>query len=363
MGQLAEDMKGEVVIDMSALQQDIDADLKQSHVDSTKKLNEEFQKRKKGMEELRAQLNELIDNMAATSSILSDAARFWGKLATWQKIGLGLAITIPVFVLGVLTSSTLVFASILTAMVYTLGSMLLDDHYETISIDSTEKLKNGLGNVVNFFDGIMTQLEDEIGLFTEQNHILQQQNTELKIQVDAFTNANKILEERIAEFNAKLCGLQNQTDAFTQQNQELSSTNLALKESVAALNTQAARNATQIMILTNMTKTLTDAVTNNEVFAQKVQEVVSGAAQISEIVINITELQNRADKHQQEALEAREEVRRTQAALTEAYAQINKIQVYNTELMAQLTELTQEHNAANEEQKKVNQEQREFGQA
>ncbi|HAT9067737.1 TPA: hypothetical protein JBD66_11270 [Legionella pneumophila subsp. pneumophila] len=98
----------------------------------TKKDKERFEKivtTQNKIQKIKVDLNQLIQAMNQNPSLLSRAANLWNKIPLWQKITAGAVLTVPLLLTGLMANlAALITLSIVTAIVYTASSFLLDNH-------------------------------------------------------------------------------------------------------------------------------------------------------------------------------------------------------------------------------------------
>ncbi|STX28576.1 inclusion membrane protein A [Legionella beliardensis] len=165
--------------------------------DETKKENDKLQQilfTKKQLDQIKEELDKMVDALAQNTSILSRAAKFWGQLPWWQKVLSGSVITVPLFALTIITHlAVLLVISLFTLVSYVATSFLLDNHHKQSNNDR-ENLKKGilnladtLGAIIESLDEIRKELANEIVKFQQENAQLNTHVKELGGQVDQLT--------------------------------------------------------------------------------------------------------------------------------------------------------------------------------
>ena len=155
----------------------------------------------KQLDEIKKNLNKMIDSMAFNPSLFSRAARYWGELPLWQKIVAGIVLVVPVFVIGFVAQVAVLLAiSIFTLVAYTSGSLLLDNHHSS-NIHSTDNLKNGisgladaLGVIILTLDNLREQLSGEIEKFQKENKQLSENISNLSDEIAGLIEQREQLE-------------------------------------------------------------------------------------------------------------------------------------------------------------------------
>ncbi len=156
----------------------------------------------KELDQIKENLNRMIDAMAHNPSFLSRAAAYWGELPLWQKIVAGVVLIVPTFVISLVAHIVVIFAlSIFTLFTYTASSILLDNHHH-LNIDRTEHLKAGinsladtLGLIILSLDKIREQLAVEIEQFQKENEKLGLNIEELNNQIQELSEQNQLFKE------------------------------------------------------------------------------------------------------------------------------------------------------------------------
>lgn len=191
----------------------------------------------KELDEIKENLNKMIDAMAHNPSIISRAATYWGELPLWQKIVAGVVLTVPAFVFAIVAQiAVLLSLSIFALVIYTAGSILLDEHHNH-TVSSTENLKEcisslatTLGTVILALDTLRQQLAgqiEQLQIENEQlgNHVeeLGDQIKDLVQQVDLLKATEKALRKTQTELEQLSQSLQTTVEEHTElllQNEE-----------------------------------------------------------------------------------------------------------------------------------------------
>lgn len=143
-------------------------------------------------EQIRKSLEETVKSMEKNPSLFSRAADFWGELPLWQKILGGVALTLPTLIIGIAANVGFLLAICgVTAITYTAGGLILDDHHKcsTSAVESLQKGILGLADLleltINALNVIREQLEIEISKFAQENQRLAENINLLSNQIDA----------------------------------------------------------------------------------------------------------------------------------------------------------------------------------
>lgn len=174
------------------------------------------------LKKIKAGLITAIENMEKTPSLISRAAEFWGKLALWQKILGGVAITLPTLVLGIVANiNFLLVICCITTLIYTGLALVLDDHYKN-KIAVMGSLINGILGLADFLESTIRAL-DTI-------------RQKLAVQVDAFAAENKALKTQVDSLGSKIILLDTEIQAAAEASASLQKTKEDLEQVSGQLN-------------------------------------------------------------------------------------------------------------------------------
>jgi|HubBroStandDraft_6_1064221.scaffolds.fasta_scaffold376806_1 phage-related protein len=192
-----------------------------------------------GLEEIKKNLDKMIDSMAQHPSYFSQAADFWGTIPLWQKIVAGVVLIVPTLILSMVIQSALLLAiSIFSLIVFTASSLLLDNHHSQ-NVDRTEHLKvglNGLANTLGVVILSLGKLREQLASEIEQ---FQLENAKLTINV-------RDLGEEIQELVEQRKLLQETEKALRKTNADLEQLSDSLKKSVKEHTQLLEQNAIQL---------------------------------------------------------------------------------------------------------------------
>ncbi|MBL7478505.1 LegC2/C7 family Dot/Icm T4SS effector [Legionella bononiensis] len=184
----------------------------------TKKDKERFEKivtTQNKIQKIKVDLNQLIQAMNQNPSLLSRAANLWNKIPLWQKITAGAVLTVPLLLTGLMANlAALITLSIVTAIVYTASSFLLDNH-QSQNTDNSEQLNAGISSLVELLDTIISTLD----LLREQ----------LAIEIDAFQKENERLTESVQQFCEQIKTLKSQISELNDTEKALRATQIELE--------------------------------------------------------------------------------------------------------------------------------------
>lgn len=175
------------------------------------------------MKQLKESLAFIIDSMEDDPSLLSKAAKFWGEIPIWEKMAVGVAITVPVLAVGLIghLGFLLIFSGV-TALAYTAAGLILDEHYRCTS-QVYDRLKNGMFGLTDVFNLVISGL-DKIRL-------------SLSTEINKFTVQNEHLETHVSELNQEINALSLQVEDFKQAEIKLTEHQEALAHKIIELNT------------------------------------------------------------------------------------------------------------------------------
>lgn len=142
-------------------------------------------------------LDALLDSMKKNQSIISYLAENWGELPIWMKITAGLIVFGSLLLVGMLTLSTLIIVTTaVSALLYTLISLGLDNHYAT-SKHENDTLKSNVRSLGSFLSLMITELNDlRLTLSSEINRL---QNVVGTTKIE-FENAISKLTDEAGQF-------------------------------------------------------------------------------------------------------------------------------------------------------------------
>lgn len=156
----------------------------------------------KKLSQIKANLNAMIDAMAQNPSLFTRAANFWGEIPIWQKIVGGILLIIPTLLIGIFAQLAVFIAiSIVTLIVYTASSVVLDDHFNHKE-SSTESLKTGmagmadaLGKIILSLEAVHKDLASAVEAFTKENERLTNSIGQLNNQIETFSLQAELLQQ------------------------------------------------------------------------------------------------------------------------------------------------------------------------
>ncbi|HAU0134577.1 TPA: hypothetical protein JBF03_10405 [Legionella pneumophila] len=184
----------------------------------TKKDKERFEKivtTQNKIQKIKADLNQLIQAMNQNPSLLSRAANLWNKIPLWQKITAGAVLTVPLLLIGLMANlAALITLSIVTAIVYTASSFLLDNH-QSQNTDNSEQLNAGISSLVELLDTVISTLD----LLREQ----------LAIEIDAFQKENARLTQNVDQFCEQINTLKAEISKLSDTEKKLRATQIELE--------------------------------------------------------------------------------------------------------------------------------------
>lgn len=178
-------------------------------------------KTKQTLDQIKRDLLSIIDAFAKNPSVFSQAAVFWSKISFWEKIGVGVGLAAPLLVIGILAHlAVIITLGIVTALVYTASSMLLDNHQDQFNSNS-EQLKSDITNLANLMNSVIFSLD----MLREQ----------LALEIESFQNEIAKLQNSIGQLGAQIETLKIEIKQLTQSEQMLRSTIEKLENTLKAL--------------------------------------------------------------------------------------------------------------------------------
>ncbi|CEG59202.1 LegC2/C7 family Dot/Icm T4SS effector [Legionella fallonii] len=229
----------------------------------TKKDEERFEKivtTQNKIQKIKEDLNKLIQSMNNNSSWLSRAASFWNEIPLGQKITAGAVLTIPLLMIGLIANlAALITLSIVTIIVYTATSILLDNH-QSQNTDNIEHLKAGISSLVDLLDSVISTLE----LLREQ----------LAIEIDVFQKENTRLTQNVDQFCEQINTLKSEIIELTDTEKKLRATQVDLEHTTTSLKGSVEE---QSQVLENTQKQLEQVVQaykeNQNQLSDKIKEI------------------------------------------------------------------------------------------
>lgn len=164
----------------------------------------------------------IIESIAQNKSFLTRAAAFWGNRPLWQKIIAGVVLIVPTLIIGIVLQIAIpIVTSVLTLILYTATSYILDHHHDHEN-GVVEKLKSAVTDLVDMLKEILEQLD-----------VLRQQ---LAKEIEYFQKENDRLTQRITELNTQINTLMSTTEKLQNTHQELRTERIRLEEIANSLN-------------------------------------------------------------------------------------------------------------------------------
>lgn len=192
--------------------------------------------------EVKKNLSTIVDSIANNPSLITRASDTWGGWPTWQKVGTGVAVTLPALLVGAATSiGSLLVIGGATGVVYTTTGLILEDHH-VCNVNIKQRLKEGITSLADVLeltivalDTIRLKLADELRKFKEENsklalHVstLQDQIKYLSIQVEILVRTESHLRDYKEKLQKDIQTLQNATieqrDLLKKTQEELEAT-------------------------------------------------------------------------------------------------------------------------------------------
>ncbi|WP_298625277.1 hypothetical protein [uncultured Legionella sp.] len=209
---------------------------------------EQINNTKKKLAQIKTHVLSLTDVYAKNLSIFSEAALYWNKVPLWQKIAAGVCLTLSFLIVGILAHATvLITLGLVSALVYSASSMLLDNHQEHTR-HNTEQLKSGISNVTDLMalvtlslDGLREQLAKDIKSFQTEIDRLNSSIGQLREYIDTLkdtilklTQSEQMLRLTIVQLQQAINTLNN---TIVQQSELLKQTQVELDRVIAEYNT------------------------------------------------------------------------------------------------------------------------------
>ena len=189
----------------------------------------------KQLSQVKESLGTIIDTMAQNPSLFTRASTYFGEMQLWQKIAIGLGLSVPTLAAGIFAHvGILLVISGVTVVTYTAAGIVLDDHH-SCNVNIAERLKAGIFNLadvlqltIDALDNIRQKLAEEIEKFKAENiklakHVnnLGDQIETLSSQVQLYMETEKLLratKDSLEEIAVQL------KDSFSDQSELLKDT-------------------------------------------------------------------------------------------------------------------------------------------
>jgi hypothetical protein len=150
---------------------------------------------KQQISQVKASLGNIIDTMAQNPSIFNRVATCYGEFPLWQKIAIGVGISVPTLALGVFAEiGALLVIGGVTVVAYTATGIVLDDHHHC-NVNIAERLKLGIISLadvleltIKALDSIGKKLAEEVGKFKIENIKLAERVSDLGDQIESLSS-------------------------------------------------------------------------------------------------------------------------------------------------------------------------------
>lgn len=204
---------------------------------------------KQQISQVKASLGTIIDTMAQNPSLFNRVATYYGEFPLWQKIAIGVGISVPTLALGIFAEiGALLVISGVTVVAYTATGIVLDDHHHC-NVNIAERLKAGIISLadvleltIKALDSIGKKLAEEVEKFKVENlklaaHVtdLGDQIETLSAQVELYIETEKLLRATKEDLEKTADELKqsvtNQTELLRQNQEELARVNKAYSRS------------------------------------------------------------------------------------------------------------------------------------
>lgn len=154
------------------------------------------------LEEIKKQLQNILESLSKNQSYLSRAASFWGPLPRWKKLLFGVAISSPSVAVGLVTNVASLFALTgFTLFTYLGGGAALDDHHHH-SQDSINKIKESVTSLATILEVLILALEDIRRNFKEEVEKFKVENIRFKSSLTQFMQQSRILFSQVESLTA-----------------------------------------------------------------------------------------------------------------------------------------------------------------
>jgi DNA repair exonuclease SbcCD ATPase subunit len=250
---------------------------------STEGSENQLKSREDELSKIQKDIDTLIESIANNPSVLSRVSRYWGNISLWKKIITGVALTVPLLLIGLFFQQiTCVILSITIALGFAGLGYVFDDHHKqnqhnTLNIKSgVFSLAEGLDLIKNALKRIRDALSDQIGHFTQENTVFEK-------HVGAIGKEGESLAKQVERLKLSEKKLASTVNGLSDSNQELKkeleTQSKLLDESQAELNrarahyTQSLQELqTEIERLNELNNRFSDDSTNSKAIAQALRQ-------------------------------------------------------------------------------------------
>lgn len=167
------------------------------------------------LSQVKESLGSIIDTLAQDPSMITRVSTFYGEMPQWKKISLGIGLSIPTLLAGLLTISGA------TVVSYTAASIILEDHYYCNN-NVAERLKAGIFSMTDVLQFTIDALETI--------------RQKLTIEIEKFKAENCKLAQNVTNLTHQVGQLSNQVTAYAQTEKMLNQTKTSLEQTVSKLN-------------------------------------------------------------------------------------------------------------------------------
>lgn len=230
-------------------------------------------------EQIKKSLQDTIKSMEKNPSMFSRAAEYWGELPLWQKIIGGVALTVPTLIMGIVAHIGFLLALCgVTAVTYTAGGIILDDHHKC-STSAIESLQQGILGLADLLQLTINALD-----------IIRQQ---LAVEIQKFANENIRLTENIEALSKRIDLIDKQIMATVKINEALDGTrnglveiSEALKEGVEQQTDLMKKNQEKLDRITEGYKASQEELMQKVLEVHKVREALGADLDKAQVMIN-----------------------------------------------------------------------------
>ncbi|WP_454784805.1 LegC2/C7 family Dot/Icm T4SS effector [Legionella sp. WA2024007413] len=211
-------------------------------------------------DEIKKSLQNTIKSMEKNPSIFSRAAEYWGELPLWQKIVGGVVLTVPTLIIGIMAHVGFLLALCgVTAVTYTAGGVILDDHHKC-STSAVESLQKGILGLADLLELTISALE-----------IIRKQ---LVVEIQKFAKENATLVENIEHLSKQIDEIDKQILATSGINKALGETKDGLEAVSSQLKDDVSLNAEFLQQNQVKLDRITEAYSNSKKeLAEKIEEI------------------------------------------------------------------------------------------
>lgn len=173
------------------------------------------------LSDIKKSIDAIIDAMGKNQSFFTRAAKIWGKMPLWQKIGAGILFVAPSLVVGIVLQLIIPYViSALSLTLFSISSYIFNNHHDNVQkvTDDLKVTMGGLADImertIESFNIIREKIATEIEYFQKENDRLSITITEFSKQIENLSNHIESLKKTQTQLQAKGADLERLAQSF-----------------------------------------------------------------------------------------------------------------------------------------------------